>query len=36
VTRALAARGVVQAELKDLKASGGVTGVFRRLRGKQA
>jgi glucosyl-3-phosphoglycerate synthase len=36
VTRALAARGLVQAELKDLKASGGVTGVFRRLRGKQA
>jgi hypothetical protein len=26
----------VQAELKDLKESGGVAGVFRRLRGKQA
>jgi glucosyl-3-phosphoglycerate synthase len=36
VTRALATRGLMQAELKDLKASGGVTGVFRRLRGKQA
>ena len=36
VTRALAARGLVHAGLKDLKSSGGVTGVFRRLRGKQA
>ena len=36
VTRALAARGLVQAGLKDLKDSGGVTGVFKRLRGKQA
>jgi hypothetical protein len=26
----------VQAGLKDLKDSGGVTGVFKRLRGKQA
>src|SRR4030095_1375479 len=36
VTRALAARGLVQAGLKDLRDSGGVTGVFKRLRGKQA
>ena len=36
VTRALAARGLVQAGLKDLKDSGGVSGVFKRLRGKQA
>jgi hypothetical protein len=36
VSRALAARGLVQAGLKDLKDSGGVTGVFKRLRGKQA
>jgi hypothetical protein len=36
VTRALAARGLVQAGLKDLKDSGGVTGVLKRLRGKQA
>ena len=36
VTRALTARGLVQAGLKDLKDSGGVTGVFKRLRGKQA
>jgi glucosyl-3-phosphoglycerate synthase len=36
VTRALAARGLVQAGLKDLRDSGGVSGVFKRLRGKQA
>lgn len=36
VTRALAARGLVHAGLKDLKDSGGVTGVLKRLRGKQA
>ena len=36
VSRALAARGLVHAGLKDLKDSGGVTGVFKRLRGKQA
>jgi glucosyl-3-phosphoglycerate synthase len=36
VTRALTARGLVQAGLKDLKDSGGVTGVLKRLRGKQA
>ena len=36
VTRALAARGLVQAGIKDLKDSGGVSGVFKRLRGKQA
>jgi hypothetical protein len=36
VARALAARGLVQAGLKDLKDSGGVSGVFKRLRGKQA
>jgi glucosyl-3-phosphoglycerate synthase len=36
VTRALTTRGLVQARLKDLKDSGGVTGVFKRLRGKQA
>jgi len=35
VTRALAARGLVQAGLKELKDSGGVSGVFKRLRGKQ-
>jgi glucosyl-3-phosphoglycerate synthase len=36
VTRALAARGLVHAGLKDLRDSGGVSGVFKRLRGKQA
>jgi hypothetical protein len=36
VTRALAARGLVHVGLKDLKDSGGVTGVLKRLRGKQA
>jgi hypothetical protein len=36
VTRALTTRGLVQAGLKDLKDSGGVTGVLKRLRGKQA
>jgi hypothetical protein len=36
VTRALTTRGLVQAGLKDLRDSGGVTGVFKRLRGKQA
>jgi len=35
VTRALTARGLVQAGLKELKDSGGVSGVFKRLRGKQ-
>ncbi|MGI8459514.1 MAG: glycosyltransferase [Propionibacteriaceae bacterium] len=32
VTRALTARGLVQARLKDLRASGGVSGLFQRLR----
>jgi hypothetical protein len=36
VTRAMTTRGLVQAGLKDLKDSGGVTGVLKRLRGKQA
>jgi glucosyl-3-phosphoglycerate synthase len=36
VTRALATRGLVQAGLKDLKDSGGLSGVIKRLRGKQA
>jgi hypothetical protein len=36
VSRALGARGLVHAGLKDLKDSGGLTGVFKRLRGKQA
>jgi hypothetical protein len=31
VTRALAARGLVRAGLKDLKDSGGVSGLFRRI-----
>ncbi len=33
VTRALTARGLVRAGLKDLRSSGGVSGLFQRLRG---